>query len=112
MPMSRVTRKRSSISTHLASIVAGILVLAVLMTGSLGLFEQQRQLNHGLETKATSLVQFMTQVTPLSILSLNFIEMNNNVKKVVLTDEDAVYAILLNEQDIPLVYFFKDSDPL
>lgn len=105
-------RRRSSISTRLTLMVAGILVMAVLVSGSLDLFEQQRQLNHGLETKATSLVQFMAQVTPLSILSLNFVEMNNDVKKVVLTDEDAVYAILLNEQDIPLVYFFKDTDPL
>ena len=104
--------RRSSISTRLTSMVAAILVIAVLVSGGLGVFEQQRQLNHALETKAASLVQFMAEVTPLSILSLNFVEMNNDVKKVVLTDEDAVYAIILNEQGIPLVYFFKDTGPL
>ena len=110
--MDHSIRRRNSISTRLTLMVAGILVMVVLASGSLVLFEQQQQLNHALKTKATSLVQFMAQVTPLSILSLNFVEMNNNVKKVVLTDEDAVYAILLNEQGIPLVYFFKDTDPL
>ena len=110
--MDNTIRRRSSISTRLTSMVAGILVMVVLASGSLVLFEQQQQLNHALKTKATSLVQFMAQVTPLSILSLNFVEMNNNVKKVVLTDEDAVYALILNEQGIPLVYFFKDTDPL
>lgn len=110
--MDNSLRTRNSISTRLTSVVTGILVTAVLVSGGLGVFEQQQQLNHALKTKATSLVQFMAEVTPLSILSLNFVEMNNNVKKVVLTDEDAVYAILLNEQGIPLVHFFKDADPL
>ncbi|MBI5950675.1 MAG: PAS domain S-box protein [Chloroflexi bacterium] len=110
--MDNKIRRRNSISIRLTSIVTVILVTAILVSGGLGLFEQQRQLKHALETKANSLVQFMAQVTPLSILSLNFVEMNNDVKKVVLTDEDAVYAVILNEQDIPLVYFFKDTDPL
>ena len=110
--MDDLVRRRSSISTRLSWMVTGILVTAILVSGSLDLFEQQRQLRHALETKATSLVQFMAQVTPLSILSLNFVEMNNDVKKVVMTDEDAVYAIILNEQGIPLAYFFKDTDPL
>ncbi|MBI5030859.1 MAG: PAS domain S-box protein [Chloroflexi bacterium] len=104
--------KKSSISARLTLMVTGILVMAVLIAGSLDLFQQQRQLNRALETKATSLVQFMAQVSPLSILSLNFVEMNNNVKKVVLTDDEAVYVIILNDQGIPLVYFFKDTDPL
>ncbi|MEW6400755.1 MAG: PAS domain S-box protein [Chloroflexota bacterium] len=106
------TPGRHSISNRLTAMVAGILAMAVLVSGSLNLFQQQRQLKHELETKATSLVQFMAQVTPLSILSLNFVEMNNNVEKVVLTDEDAVYAVILNEQGIPLVYFFEETDPL
>jgi PAS domain S-box-containing protein len=101
-----------SIVTRLTVIVAGILIMAVMVTGGLNIMEQQRQLKHDLEIKASSLVQFMAQVTPLSILSLNFVEMNNEVKKVVLTDEDSVYAILINDQNIPLVYFFKDADPL
>jgi PAS domain S-box-containing protein len=110
--MNNMVRRRNSISTRLTSMVTGILVMAVLISGGINSFEQQRQLKHALETKATSLVQFMAEVTPLSILSLNFVAMNNDVKKVVLTDEDAVYAILLNEQGILLVYFFKDTDPL
>jgi PAS domain S-box-containing protein len=110
--MDNKIRKRNSITARLTSIVTVILSMAVLVSGGLGLIEQQRQLRHALETKAVSLAQFMAQVTPLSILSLNFVEMNNDVKKVVLTDEDAVYAVILNEQDVPLVYFFKETDPL
>src|SRR5512146_2537701 len=102
--MDNTMRRHTSISARLTLMVAAILIMAALVTGGMALFEQERQLDHALETKATSLVQFMAQVTPLSILSLNFIEMNNDVKKVVLTDEDAVYAVLLNEQGIPLVY--------
>ena len=110
--MENTVRRHTSITTRLTSMVTGILVMAVLVSGGLDLFEQQRQLNHALQTKGASLVQFMAQVTPLSILSLNFVEMNNNVRKVVLTDEDAVYAAILNEQGIPLAYFFNDTDPL
>jgi PAS domain S-box-containing protein len=110
--MGNTSKGYSSIITRLTLMVTGILVMAVLVIGSLALYEQQRQLNLALETKATSLVQFMAQVSPLSILSLNFVEMNNNVKKVVMTDTEAVYAVILNEQRIPLVYFFKDTDPL
>ncbi len=105
-------KKHSSIITHLTLMVAGILIMAVLVTGGLALFEQQRQLKQTLETKATSLVQFMAQVSPLSILSLNFVEMNNNVKKVVMTDEEVVYAVIINEYGIPLASFFKQTDPL
>jgi signal transduction histidine kinase/DNA-binding response OmpR family regulator/HAMP domain-containing protein len=101
---------KNSITTRLTLMVTGILVSAVLVVGSLALLGQQRQLKQALGTKATTLVQFMSQVSPLSILALNFVEMNNNVKKVVLTDDEAVYAIILNEHGIPLVDFFKDSD--
>lgn len=101
-----------SIITRLTLVVTGILVTAVLVVGSLALLGQYRQLRLALTTKGTTLVQFMAQVAPLSILSLNFVEMNNDTKKVVLTDDEAVYAVILNEQRIPLVYFLKDDDPL
>ncbi|MGE5758631.1 MAG: PAS domain S-box protein, partial [Sideroxydans sp.] len=78
----------------------------------MALLEQRRQLTWALETKATSLAQFMAQVSPISVLSLNFVEMNNNVKKVVLTDDEAVYAIIVNEQRVPLAYYFQDADEL
>jgi PAS domain S-box-containing protein len=109
--MGESVNRYRSIIIRLTLMVTGILVTAVLVVGSLALLGQQRQLHQALATKATTLVQFMAQVTPLGILSLNFVEMNNNAKKVVLTDDEAVYAIILNEQGIPLVYFFKDTDP-
>ena len=92
--------------------VTSIIAIAFAVAGSVVLFEQRRQLSHALETKATSLVDFMAEVSPLGILSLNFVEMNNNAKKVVLTDDEAVCAVILNEQGIPLAEFFKPSDPL
>src|SRR5436853_493425 len=103
--MDNAVRGYSSVTTRLTLMVTSILVGAVLLVGGLALFGQQRQLKQALETKATTLVQFMGQVSPLSILALNFVEMNNNVKKVVLTDDEAVYAVILNDQDIPLVDF-------
>lgn len=111
MPEEGVTRY-GSIITRLTLMVTGILVIAVLVVGSLALLGQQRQLKRALATKGATLVQFMAQVAPLGVLSLNFVEMNNNTKKVVLTDDEAVYALILNEQQIPLVYFFKSEDPL
>jgi PAS domain S-box-containing protein len=110
--MSDKSARRSSIITRLTLMVAGILALAVLVTGGLALFKQQRQLKQALEAKATSLVQFMAQVSPLSLLSFNFVEMNNNVKKVVQTDEEVVYAIIINEYKTPMASFFKQTDPL
>ena len=110
--MDTAVPRYSSVTTRLTLMVTGILVAAVLVVGGLALFGQQRQLRQALETKAGSLVQFMGQVSPLSILALNFVEMNNNVKKVVLTDDEAVYAVILNDRGIALVDFFKDSDPL
>ncbi len=102
---------QGSIRTRLTLMVTGILVTAVVAVGSLALLGQYRQLHQALGTKAGTLVQFMSQVTPLGILSLNFVELNNHVKKVVLTDDEAVYAIILNGEGIPLAYFFKDTDP-
>jgi PAS domain S-box-containing protein len=110
--MANTLKRYSGINTRLTLMVTGILVMAVLVVGGLALIGQQRQLKQALGTKATTLVQFMGQVSPLSILSLNFVEMNNNVKKVVLTDDEAVYAVILNEHGIPLVNFFKDTNPL
>jgi len=110
--MSETVKRFNSIVTRLILIVTGILVMAALVAGSLAMVGQYRQLHRALGAKGTTLVQFMAQVTPLDILSLNFVEMNNDVKKVVLTDDEAVYALILNEQGIPLVYFFKDADPL
>jgi PAS domain S-box-containing protein len=108
--MSDTVKRLDSIVTRLTLMVTGILVTAVLIAGSVALLGQQRQLRQALGTKATTLVQFVAQVTPLDILSLNFVEMNNDVKKVVLTDDEAAYAVILNEQGIPLVSFFKDTD--
>jgi PAS domain S-box-containing protein len=110
--MDNAVKRYSSISTRMTLMVTGILVTAVLVVGGLALIGQQRQLEQTMGTKATTLVQFMAQVSPLSILALNFVEMNNNVKKVVLTDDEAVYAVILNERGIPLVEFFKETDPL
>jgi PAS domain S-box-containing protein len=110
--MGESVNRHHSIITRLTLMVTGILVTAVLVVGSLALLGQHRQLHQALATKATTLVQFMAQVTPLGILSLNFVEMNNNARKVVLTDDEAVYAVVLNEQGIPLVSFFKEKAPL
>jgi PAS domain S-box-containing protein len=109
--MEDVVSRRNSIITRLTVIVAGALVAAVLVVGGMALLEQRRQLTRALETKAASLAQFMAQVSPISVLSLNFVEMNNNVRKVVLTDDEAVYAIIVNEKGIPLAYYLKEADP-
>jgi len=109
--MGEFVASHRSIITRLTLVVTGILITAVLAVGSLALVRQHRQLHQALAAKGNTLVEFMAQVTPLSILSLNFVEMNNEVTKVVQTDDEAVYAILLNEHGIPLVQFFKEADP-
>lgn len=110
--MVRSVTRPQSVITRLTLMVAAILVAAVLLVGGLALLGQYRQLRQALLTKAATLAQYMAEVSPLGIISLNFVQLNNDAKKVVLTDEEAVYAIMLNEQRIPLVYFFKDADPL
>src|SRR4051794_5809791 len=110
--MDSAIRKPSSISARLTVMVASILALAVLVAGSMALLGQERELNQALETKATSLLQFMAQVSPISVLSLNFVDMHHNARKVVLTDQDAVCAVIVNEKGVPLAYFFKPSDPM
>lgn len=109
--MPALFERRGSIVRRLSLIVGAALVGIVLVVAGVALVEQQRQLARALETKATSLAQFMAEVSPLSILSLNFVEMSNNVKKVVVTDDEAVYAIMLNDRRIPLAWYFKDNDP-
>ncbi len=109
--MQEAVPRPVSITRRLSLIVGAALVAAVLVVGGMALLEQQRQLTRALETKAGGLAQFLAQVSPLSILSLNFVDMNNNVKKVVLTDDEAVYALIVNEQRIPLAWYFKDADP-
>ncbi|HEX8962895.1 MAG TPA: HAMP domain-containing protein, partial [Rhodocyclaceae bacterium] len=109
--MADAIARRGSITRRLSLIVGGALVAAVLVVGGIALLEQRQQLMRALDTKARSLAQFMAQVSPISILSLNFVEMNNHVKKVVLTDDEAVCAIIVNDQQIPLAWYFKEGDP-
>ncbi len=109
--MEQAVSPRDSIITRLTLLVGGTLIAAVLVIGGMALFEQQRQLSRAIKTKAETLAQFMAQVSPISVLSLNFVEMNNNVKKVVLTDDEAVYAIICNEQGVPLSFYLKEADP-
>lgn len=110
--MGESVTRDGSIVTRLTLMVTAILAAAVLVVGGLALLGQYRQLRHALATKADTMVQFMAQVSPLDVLALNFVAMNNDVKKVVLTDDEAVYAIILNEQGVPLAHFFKETDPL
>lgn len=102
----------TGIIRRLSFLVAGTLIAAVLAVGGIALFEQHRQLTRALETKAASLAEFLAQVSPIGILSLNFVEMSNNVRKVVLTDDEAVYAVIVNEKGIPLASFVKEDSPL
>jgi PAS domain S-box-containing protein len=106
-----VVSRGHSITTRLTLIVGGVLVIAVLVVGGIALVEQQRQLTRALDTKAASLAQFMAEVSPLGILSLNLVELANHTRKVVLTDDEAVYALILNEQHIPLAHFIDERDP-
>jgi signal transduction histidine kinase/CheY-like chemotaxis protein len=102
----------SSIIAKVTLLVAAILALSVLVTGGVALVEQRRESTRRLEARASSLVQLMAQVSPLSVLSLNFVEMRNNVRKVVTTDDEAVYALIVNEHGTVLAHYFKDSDPV
>lgn len=110
--MSEPVTGNRSVITRLTLMVATILVSGVLLVGGMALFGQYRQLHRALLTKAAALAQFMAEVSPLGIISLNFVQLNNGAKKVVLADDEAVYAIILNEQRVPLVYFFKYADAL
>lgn len=95
--------------------------------GSLSLFDRRRAMfkvlrfpRGGIRSTAVATVLLAgLALKPLPVAAagsaavdraVKFVEMNNNVKKVVLTDDEAVYAIILNEHGIPLVDFFKDSD--
>jgi signal transduction histidine kinase/DNA-binding NarL/FixJ family response regulator len=111
-PSHSVPGRGKSIITRVTALVAGILVVSVLVTGGLALFEQQREATRRLESRASSLVHLMAQVSPLGVLSLNFVEMRNNVRKVVLTDDEAVYALILNEHGTVLASHFKEADPV
>jgi len=104
--------KRTSLRARLSLAVTGILAVAILVVSAIALVEQERQARRQLEGKAGSLVQFLARVSPLGILSLNFVELNNSVRQVVVTDEEAVYAAIQNEQGIPLVYFFESEHPV
>jgi signal transduction histidine kinase len=107
--MDSPMKPKTSISTRLTVMVAGILVIAVSLVGGVAVRQQEQQARRALETKATTMAQFMAEVTPLGVLSLNFVEMKNVVRKVVVTDEEAVYAVIVNEQWIPLAHFFRGA---
>jgi signal transduction histidine kinase len=106
-----VRKVRGSIITQVTLLVAAILILSVLVTGGVALAAQRRWSTRSLEAKASGLVQFMAEVSPLGVLSLNFVQMRNDVRKVVLTDDEVVYALILNEHGTPLAYFFKEPGP-
>ncbi len=100
----------SSIVLRLTLMVAGILTMAIVAAGGLALYQQQRQLQRALEAKATGLAQFVAEASSRSILSLNFVEMNNDIKNLVQTDGEVDYAIVLSEDGIPLASFFEETD--
>jgi PAS domain S-box-containing protein len=95
--------------TRLTLLVIGIVVAVVLALGSLATLGQRRQFHEAQAAKATILVHFVAQIASHNLLSLNFVDLNKNAKEVVLTDDEAVYAVILNGQGIPLVYFFKNT---
>jgi PAS domain S-box-containing protein len=110
--MDTAFMRPKGIIRRLGLLVSGTLIAAVLAVGGISLFEQHRQLSRALETKAASLAEFLAQVSPIGILSMNFVEMGNNVRKVVLTDDEAVYAVIVNEKGMPLASFVKEDSPL
>ena len=112
MTIEAVRKLRGSIIAQVTLLVAAILILSVLVTGGVALLAQRRWSTRSLEAKASSLVQFMAQVSPLGVLSLDFVQMRNNVRKVVLTDEEVVYALILNEQGTVLAHYAKETNPV
>jgi signal transduction histidine kinase/DNA-binding NarL/FixJ family response regulator len=86
--------------------------MSVLVTGGIALLQQRRDSLRRLQARASSLVQLMAQVSPLGVLSLNFVEMRNNVRKVVVTDPEAVYAMILNADGTVLAHYFREDEPL
>ncbi|MBI5068058.1 MAG: response regulator [Deltaproteobacteria bacterium] len=103
--------RRASIITQVILLVTVFLVVSVLVTGGVALLAQRRHSTRTLEARASSMVQFIAEVSPLSVLSLNFVQMRNNVRKVVQTDEEVVYALILNEHGTALAHAFKAADP-
>jgi signal transduction histidine kinase/CheY-like chemotaxis protein len=111
-PTPAVPDRGKSIITRVTALVAGILAVSVLVTGGASIYDEQREATRRLEVRASSLVHLLAQVSPLGVLSLNFVEMRNNVRKVVVTDDEAVYALVLNEHGTVLAAHFDDADPV
>jgi signal transduction histidine kinase/CheY-like chemotaxis protein len=109
---SQAPERGTSIIARVTALVAAILVVSVLVTGGVALLQQRRDSLRRLEARASSLVQLMAQVSPLGVLSLNFVEMRNNVRKVVVTDPEAVYALILNADGTVLAHYFREDDTL
>lgn len=97
------------LTTRLTLLVIGIVVAVALALGSLAMLEQHRFFHEAQAAKAAILVNFVARIANHNILSLNLFDLNNNVKEAVLTDDEAVYAIIFNGQGIPLVYYFKNT---
>jgi signal transduction histidine kinase/DNA-binding LytR/AlgR family response regulator len=110
VPAPRLADRGKSIITRVTALVAAILGVSVLVTGGAALVDQQREATRRLEVRAASLVHLLAQVSPLGVLSLNFVEMRNNVRKVVVTDDEAIYALILNEHGTVLAAHVEESD--
>lgn len=109
--MGEPSNMHLSVISRLTLAVTGVLVAAVLAVGSLTLLEQQRALHQAQADKAATLVQVMAKVTPHNILTLNLPELNRITKMLVMTDDEVLYAVILNGEGIPLVQSFKATAP-
>lgn len=102
--------KQGSITTRLTLIAAGLLVITVLLVSGLALFDQQRRLNLALEAKAVSLAVFIAEVSPESIWLRDFNTLTTYIQQVVVTDEDAIYALVVDNDGQTIAQFIDQED--
>lgn len=102
--------KQGSITTRLTLIAAGLLAITVLLVSGLALFDQQRRLNLALEAKAVSLAVFIAEVSPESIWLRDFNTLTTYIQQVVITDEDAIYALIVDNDGQTIAQFIDQED--
>jgi signal transduction histidine kinase len=101
--------KNRSLGTKVAIMVVGIL-MATMTVGTVLYIRSQHQLFlDGLEAKGKALGDFVSLISPESILSYDFERMNDFMREVT-REEDVVYGVLIAKNGIDLTSYLDEKN--
>lgn len=97
-----------SLGTKFALLLTGVLVITLSVVTAISIYTQQRLFLENLGAKGEALGNFVSLISPQTILAYDFESMTDFVREIG-KEEDVVYAVLIAANGINLTSFLDDS---